>query len=118
MKLLWYNRPRYSSIPGVPRASHYIAGLKLKTFLNQQKGETRIEEIVLSVPAYFNDNQKRATRDAAEVAGLRVRRLVHEPSAAALAYGHRKPYEARYATTYRESRPSISISARSTSFAS
>jgi molecular chaperone DnaK len=51
----------------------------------------------LSVPAYFNDNQKRATRDAAEIAGLRVRRLLHEPSAAALAYSYQKPYSGKLA---------------------
>ena len=46
-----------------------------------------ITEAVISVPAYFNDTQRKATRAAAEIAGLRVERLINEPTAAALAYG-------------------------------
>ena len=46
-----------------------------------------LNEAVVTVPAYFNDHQRRATRDAAALAGLTVRRLVNEPTAAALAYG-------------------------------
>jgi molecular chaperone DnaK len=69
----------------------------LEAFLNKQKGYNHIEDVVLSVPAYFNDNQKRATRDSAEIAGLRVRRLLHEPSAAALAYGYQKSYSGKLA---------------------
>jgi molecular chaperone HscC len=45
------------------------------------------EEAVISVPAYFNDQQRRATKEAGELAGLRVERLINEPTAAALAYG-------------------------------
>jgi molecular chaperone DnaK len=69
----------------------------LKKFLNKQKGYNHMENVVLSVPAYFNDNQKRATKDSAEIAGLRVRRLLHEPTAAALAYGYQKPYSRKLA---------------------
>lgn len=69
----------------------------LETFLNEQKGRNHIEDVVLSVPAYFNDNQKRATRDSAEIAGLRIRRLLHEPSAAALAYTYQKAYSGKLA---------------------
>jgi molecular chaperone DnaK len=69
----------------------------LMAFLNTKKGYIHIGEVVLSVPAYFNDNQKRATRDSAEVAGLRVKRLLHEPSAAALAYSYQKPYSGKLA---------------------
>jgi molecular chaperone DnaK len=69
----------------------------LKAFLNKQKGYYHIEDVVLSVPAYFNDNQKRATKDSAEIAGLCVRRLLHEPSAAALAYSYQKPYSGKLA---------------------
>ena len=47
----------------------------------------RIEEAVISVPAYFNDQQRLATKQAGELAGLRVERLISEPAAAALAYG-------------------------------
>lgn len=46
-----------------------------------------VEEAVISVPAYFNDQQRRATRQAGEMAGLRVERIVNEPTAAAIAYG-------------------------------
>jgi len=53
-----------------------------ETFL----GET-ITEAVISVPAYFNDNQRQATKLAGELAGLKVRRLINEPTAAAMAYG-------------------------------
>ena len=49
--------------------------------------EEEVEEAVVSVPAYFNDLQRKATKQAAELAGLRVRRIVNEPTAAALAYG-------------------------------
>jgi molecular chaperone DnaK len=69
----------------------------LMAFLNTQKGDIHIGEVVLTVPAYFNDNQKRATRDSAEVAGFKVKRLLHEPTAAALAYGYQKPYSGKLA---------------------
>jgi len=48
---------------------------------------TKIKEAVVTVPAYFNDSQRQATKDAAEIAGLTVRRVINEPTAAALAYG-------------------------------
>ncbi len=46
-----------------------------------------VTKAVITVPAYFNDNQRQATKDAGEIAGLEVVRLVNEPTAAALAYG-------------------------------
>jgi molecular chaperone DnaK len=46
-----------------------------------------VKEAVITVPAYFNDNQRQATKDAAEIAGLKVLRIINEPTAAALAYG-------------------------------
>lgn len=46
-----------------------------------------VEEAVITVPAYFNDNQRQATKDAGTIAGLNVRRIINEPTAAALAYG-------------------------------
>lgn len=46
-----------------------------------------VTEAVITVPAYFNDNQRQATKDAAEIAGLKVLRIINEPTAAALAYG-------------------------------
>jgi molecular chaperone DnaK (HSP70)/S1-C subfamily serine protease len=69
----------------------------LQAYLHKQERAFHIESIVLSVPAYFNDNQKRVTRDSAEIAGLRVLRLLHEPTAAALAYSYQKPYSGKLA---------------------
>jgi molecular chaperone DnaK len=48
---------------------------------------TEVTEAVITVPAYFNDSQRQATKEAGEIAGLKVRRIVNEPTAAALAYG-------------------------------
>jgi molecular chaperone DnaK len=59
---------------------------KLKTDAEAYLGES-VERAVVTVPAYFNDSQRRATKDAAASAGLEVVRLVNEPTAAALAYG-------------------------------
>ena len=50
----------------------------------------KIERAVITVPAYFNDSQRQATKDAGEVAGLKVERIINEPTAAALAYGLEK----------------------------
>ena len=49
-------------------------------------GET-VSEAVITVPAYFNDSQRQATKDAGRIAGLDVKRIINEPTAAALAYG-------------------------------
>ena len=59
---------------------------KLKADAEEKLGE-KIEEAVITVPAYFNDAQRQATKDAGEIAGLKVRRIINEPTAAALAYG-------------------------------
>ncbi len=59
--------------------------------------DTKIEEAIISVPAYFNDIQRRATKSAGEIAGLRVERIVNEPTAAAIAYGlHEKKDSTKY----------------------
>merc|ERR1719414_344197 len=47
----------------------------------------RVRNAVVTVPAYFNDSQRQATKDAGEIAGLNVLRIVNEPTAAAIAYG-------------------------------
>ncbi len=58
---------------------------------------TTVEEAVISVPAYFNDAQRRATKKAGELAGFRVERIVSEPTAAAIAYGiHQKEADSKY----------------------
>src|SRR3989442_5706723 len=59
---------------------------KIKTDAEAFLGE-KISQAVITVPAYFNDNQRQATKDAGKIAGLEVLRLVNEPTAAALAYG-------------------------------
>ncbi|HOH67043.1 MAG TPA: molecular chaperone DnaK, partial [bacterium] len=62
---------------------------KLKTDAEAKLGET-ITEAVITVPAYFDDAQRQATKDAGEIAGLTVKRIINEPTAAALAYGFEK----------------------------
>ena len=62
---------------------------KLKQDAEAKLGET-ITEAVITVPAYFNDSQRQATRDAGKIAGLDVKRIINEPTAAALAYGFNK----------------------------
>jgi len=59
---------------------------KLKAAAEDYLGET-VTEAVITVPAYFNDSQRQATKDAGKIAGLEVKRIVAEPTAAALAYG-------------------------------
>ncbi len=62
---------------------------KLKHDAEARLGET-ITEAVITVPAYFNDAQRQATKDAGKIAGLDVKRIINEPTAAALAYGFNK----------------------------
>jgi molecular chaperone DnaK len=71
-------------------------------------GET-VSEAVITVPAYFNDSQRQATKDAGKIAGLEVKRIINEPTAAALAYGMDK------AKGDRRSRSTTSAAAPSTS---
>ena len=59
---------------------------KIKADAEKFLGDT-VDEAVITVPAYFNDNQRQATKDAGEIAGLKVLRIVNEPTAACLAYG-------------------------------
>ncbi len=59
---------------------------KLKADAESYLGET-VSEAVITVPAYFNDAQRQATKDAGKIAGLEVKRIINEPTAAALAYG-------------------------------
>ena len=69
---------------------------KIKTDADAFLGE-KITQAVITVPAYFNDNQRQATKDAGKIAGLEVLRLVNEPTAAALAYGLDKKSEGKIA---------------------
>ena len=59
---------------------------KLKADAESYLGE-KVNEAVITVPAYFNDAQRQATKDAGKIAGLDVKRIINEPTAAALAYG-------------------------------
>jgi molecular chaperone DnaK len=59
---------------------------KIKADAEKYLGET-VDEAVITVPAYFNDNQRQATKDAGEIAGLKVLRIINEPTSACLAYG-------------------------------
>src|ERR1700744_4124552 len=60
--------------------------MKMKKTAEDYLGET-VSEAVITVPAYFNDSQRQATKDAGRIAGLTVKRIINEPTAAALAYG-------------------------------
>ncbi len=62
---------------------------KLKNDAGERLGE-KVTEAVITVPAYFDDSQRQATKDAGEIAGLTVKRIINEPTAAALAYGFDK----------------------------
>ena len=64
--------------------------MKLKKDAEAYLGET-VTEAVITVPAYFNDSQRQATKDAGRIAGLEVRRIINEPTASALAFGMDKP---------------------------
>ncbi|RJQ13640.1 molecular chaperone DnaK [Candidatus Parcubacteria bacterium] len=67
---------------------------KLKHDTEDKLG-SKIEEVVITVPAYFDDSQRKATKDAGEIAGFKVRRILNEPTAAALAYGFNKKKDER-----------------------
>ncbi|MDB5239298.1 MAG: chaperone protein DnaK, molecular chaperone DnaK [Candidatus Parcubacteria bacterium] len=69
---------------------------KLKTDAETRLGE-KITEAVITVPAYFNDAQRQATKDAGAIAGLDVKRIINEPTAAALAYGFNKKKDEKIA---------------------
>jgi molecular chaperone DnaK len=69
-----------------PEEISAIVLAKIKADAEAKLGET-IEEAIITVPAYFDDSQRQATKNAGEIAGFKVRRIVNEPTAAALAYG-------------------------------
>ena len=71
-----------------PEISANILG-KLKNAAESHLG-TKVTDAVITVPAYFNDSQRQATKDAGKIAGLNVERIINEPTAAALAYGFDK----------------------------
>ena len=73
--------------------------MKLKKTAEDYLGED-VTEAVITVPAYFNDSQRQATKDAGKIAGLKVRRIINEPTAAALAYGMDKKGQDRKIAVY------------------
>jgi molecular chaperone DnaK len=72
---------------------------KLKAAAEDYMGEP-VAEAIITVPAYFNDPQRQATKDAGLIAGLKVSRIINEPTAAALAYGLNKQGKAQYVAVY------------------
>ena len=72
---------------------------EIKNFAQEALGE-EIEEAIITVPAYFDDSQRQATKDAGRIAGLEVRRIINEPTAAALAYGLDKEQSDRTIAIY------------------
>jgi len=75
-------------------SSHILADIKKSA--EEYLGET-VTDAVITVPAYFSDSQRQATRDAGKIAGLNVRRIINEPTAASLAYGLDKKTEEKIA---------------------
>jgi len=73
--------------------------MKMKKTAEDYLGET-VTEAVITVPAYFNDSQRQATKDAGKIAGLTVKRIINEPTAAALAYGMDKKTGDRKVAVY------------------
>ncbi|MCX6736814.1 MAG: Hsp70 family protein, partial [Candidatus Parcubacteria bacterium] len=67
---------------------------KLKSDAEERIGE-KIEEAIITVPAYFDDSQRQATKNAGEIAGFKVKRILNEPTAAAVAYGFNKKNNAK-----------------------
>jgi molecular chaperone DnaK (HSP70) len=76
---------------GTPRAQFFFVEPSLTPAQMKEVAEVKlgkkVEKAVITVPAYFNDNQRQATKDAGAIAGLNVLRIINEPTAAAIAYG-------------------------------
>src|SRR5205823_13108807 len=75
----------------LPEISAMVLG-QVKTIAEQFLGGS-IQEAVISVPAYYNDNQRNAVKEAGKLAGFDVKRIVNEPTAAALAYGLNRGFD-------------------------
>lgn len=84
---------------------------KLKADAEAYLGEP-VTEAVITVPAYFNDSQRQATKDAGTIAGLNVKRIINEPTAASLAYGIDKEDDQKIMSTTWAAAPSMSPSLR------
>lgn len=85
----------YVDVQGKPTSPEEISAqvlVKMKQIAEKYLGEP-VKHAVITVPAYFNDQQRQATKDAGRIAGLNVVRIVNEPTAAAMAYGLYKKKE-------------------------
>ncbi|QBG90464.1 molecular chaperone HscC [Xanthomonas oryzae] len=85
----WMGSPRETKLGERSFRPEELSALVLRSLIADAEAALgkKIEEAVISVPAYFSDAQRKATRVAGELAGIRVERLINEPTAAALAYG-------------------------------
>jgi molecular chaperone DnaK len=79
----------------LPEISSFIL-TEMRTIAEEYLGQ-KVEKAVITVPAYFNDGQRQATKDAGRIAGLDVLRIINEPTAAALAYGYGREIERKVA---------------------
>ena len=89
------NNDAWVEVSGDKKAPPQISAeilIKMKKTAEEYLGED-VKEAVITVPAYFNDSQRQATKDAGKIAGLEVKRIINEPTAAALAYGMDKKTE-------------------------
>jgi len=96
------NGDAWVEIKGESKAAPQISAevlKKMKKTAEDYLGET-VSEAVITVPAYFNDSQRQATKDAGRIAGLDVKRIINEPTAAALAYGIDKAAGDRVVAVY------------------
>jgi molecular chaperone HscC len=91
----WMGTPRETRLGKQSFRPEELSALILRSLIADAQAATgeKITEAVISVPAYFSDAQRKATRAAGELAGLRVERLINEPTAAALAYGLQEKHD-------------------------
>ena len=91
----WMGTPRETRLGARSFRPEELSALILRTLVADAEAATaqKVTEAVISVPAYFSDAQRKATRAAGELAGIRVERLINEPTAAALAYGLQEKHD-------------------------